>query len=455
VAETDEDDQEIAAAERLARERYELAVQQLREGHYRFSSRVRGQAGLVLEELIDPDGEAIASLADVEGDAGALALAMPLDLITFETWLFGQIGDAEALDLDIPTHRDLWFNFGAWIGETLRLRHGGHWLIAGDQPQSWRLGFSKILLEVVPHVFSEQLLRLGQGSVKKFLSEVERIRGLHAHQKQHDGGQEIDRFTPQHYVRLHTMPLGQWLVLDFRQLERLWNQAPARELIAEIAKSASRLGPANQGVVERVVDALTKANQEQPVAGQTNDRGLFEAVAQIVSLRHATAPIAMDILERFVIPAIHIGVPDAFPPIDDDEIAALRKGIELFALFVDMVPHKHPADDAGFLRAFPVSDLASPYKDRTNLEISKGDWVIVNPRNLAMMLSDLDPKRLLERYDDFVKYLHEDARTPRRRDDGRMLAEAVVRSIVDLRTSVATAIQNQCALVFRMLPPSA
>src|SRR5262245_2085781 len=105
-----------AAAERAARERYEEAVKQIRVGTYRFSSKVRGQAGMILEELIDPEGEAIQTLADVEGDVGALALAMPLDLITFETWLLGQIGDEDELDLDLPGHRELWFNFGAWIG---------------------------------------------------------------------------------------------------------------------------------------------------------------------------------------------------------------------------------------------------------------------------------------------------------------------------------------------------
>ena len=76
-----------AAAERAARERYEVAVAQIREGTYRFSSKVRGQASLILDELIDPEGEAVSTLADVEGDAGALALAMPLDLITCSAML--------------------------------------------------------------------------------------------------------------------------------------------------------------------------------------------------------------------------------------------------------------------------------------------------------------------------------------------------------------------------------
>ena len=442
-----------AAAERQARERYEAAVTTIRDGSYRFSSKVRGQAGMILDELIDPEGEAVGTLADVEGDAGALALAMPLDLITFETWLLGQIGDEDELDLDLPSHRELWFNFGAWIGEALRLRHGGHWLTLGEEPKSWRLGFSKILLEVVPHQFAEQLLRLGSGVAKKLVSEIERLRVLHQEQLDKDEGVEIDRFTPQHYFRMHTMPLGQWMVIDFQLMDRLWNRAAARDLVKEIRKSGKRLGEANAAVIEKVVEAIGKANQEQPIGLQTGDRGLFEAVAQIIGLRRTSAPIAIDILEKFVMPAMHIGIPDQFPPLDDDDLASLRRGIELFALFVEVIPHKYPADDGGFLGGIPNEDMSTPYRDRSNLEVGRGDWVIVNPRRFKSMLLEFDSKRLLDKYDEFIRFLHANPKAPRRRDDGRLLAETTARALGDFRSCVVAASKDDLTLVFRLLPP--
>ena len=121
-----ESQQQLAAAEQQAKERFERATKELREGAYRFSSRARGQSELIIEELIDPEGETVASIAEVEGDQGAVALAQSLELITFDTWLFGQIGDKEELDLKAEEHWDVWFSFGAWIGETIRRRHGGH-----------------------------------------------------------------------------------------------------------------------------------------------------------------------------------------------------------------------------------------------------------------------------------------------------------------------------------------
>lgn len=441
---------QLAAAEQQAKERFEKAMNELREGAYRFSSRARGQSQLIIEELIDPDGETVSHLAE-EGDA--VALAQSLELITFDTWLFGQIGDKDALDLKAEEHWEVWFSYGAWIGETMRRRHGGHWLLMGDDPHTWRIGFSKIFLEIAPFTFAEQLLRMGSGATRKMVTEIERIRQVHEEQRERDKGQSLDRFLAQHYIRLHTVPLGQWMAMDFARLAKLWNEEPVAKLIDELKDKGPRLGPQNVQIVEQVVDALAKAKQDVPVAKQTGDRGLFEAIAQIVALRRATAPIAIDILERVVMPAMHVGMPEKFPPLDDDDLANLRKGIELFAFFVDVVPHKFQADDEGFLGSIPQEHLTTPYGDRNVLEIGKGDWVVINPAHFMPMLDSFDAQKLLDKYDEFVKYLASVPDAPRRRDDGRMLAETAVRALADLKQCIATAAQNHDALLFRLLPP--
>ena len=445
--------QQLAAAEAQAKERFEKAMTALREAAYRFSSRARGQSELIIEELIDPEGDTVPHLAEVEGDVGAQALAQSLELITFDTWLFGQIGDKDALDLKAEDHWEVWFTFGAWIGETMRRRHGGHWLLLGDDPHTWRIGFSKIFLEIAPFVFAEMLLRTGSGATKKMVTEIERIRQLHVEQEEKDNGKSLDRFLAQHYIRLHTVPLGQWMSMDFANLAKLWNEAPVEKLVAELKEKGPRLGPQNAQIVEQVVAALARAKQDQPIAKQTNDRGLFEAIAQIVGLRRATGPVAIDILERVVMPALHVGVPDKFPPLDDDDLSNLRKGIEMFAFFVEVIPHKFQADDEGFLGTIPHEQLTTPYADRNVLEIGKGDWVVVNPVHFLPMLQEFDPQKLLDKYDEFVKYVGSLPDAPRRRDDGRMLAETAVRALADLKATVAVAAQNQDALLFRLLPP--
>jgi hypothetical protein len=452
-AKPSESAKQLAAEEEKSKARFEKAMTELREGAYRFSSRARGQSELIIEELIDPEGDTVQSLAEVEGEPGAVSLAQSLELITFDTWLFGQIGDKDALDLKAEDHWEVWFTFGAWIGETLRRRHGGHWLLLGDDPHTWRIGFSKIFVEIAPFVFAERLMRMGSGATRTMVTEIERIRVQHEEQKERDKGNSLDRYLAQHYIRLHTVPVGQWMSMDFAAFAKLWNESPVEKLIAEVKEKGPRLGAQNAQMIEQIVTALGRAKQDQPVAKQTGDRGLFEAIAQIVSLRRATQPIAIDLLERVVMPALHVGVPEKFPPLDEDDLANLRKGVELFAFFVEVNPHKFQADDEGFLGTIPHDALGTPYADKNQLEIGKGDWVIINPSHFVPMLQAFDPQKLLDKYDEFVKYIASIPEAPRRRDDGRSLAELAVRALTDLKACVATASQNKDALLFRLLPP--
>ena len=161
----------------------------------------------------------------------------------------------------------------------------------------------------------------------------------------------------------------------------------------------------------------------------------------------------MDILESLVMPTIHIGLPEEFPDLDEEDISRLHKGIEFFALFVDIVPHKYEAWDDGFLGSIPNEDLATPYRDKTKLEVGKGDWVIINPKRLADMMSDFSAEKLLERYDGFIKHVSDDENAPRRRDDGRMLAETVARSLEDVKGCVDLSATEGHVLMFRLLPP--
>ena len=448
-----ESSKQLAAAEEEARARFEKAMNELRDGAYRFSSRARGQSELIVEELIDPEGETVESIAEVEGDTGAVSLAQSLELITFDTWLFGQIGDKDELDLKSEDHWEIWFTFGAWIGETIRRRHGGHWLLMGDDPHTWRVGFSKVFLEIAPFVFAEQLLRMGSGATRKMVTEIERIRTVHEEQRVRDNDKSLDRFLAQHYIRLHTVPMGQWMSMDFARLAKLWNEEPVAKLVDALREAGPRLGPQNGQVIEQVVAAILRAKQDQPIAKQTNDRGLFEAIAQIIALRRATAPVAIDILERVVMPAMHVGLPEKFPPLYEDDLGNLRKGIELFAFFVEVNPHKYQADDEGFLGTIPHDQLTTPYADRNVLEIGKGDWVVVNPAHFLPMLQEYDAQKLLDKYDEFVKYIRAIPDAPNRRDDGRMLAETAIRALADLKQCVAIAAQNNDALLFRLLPP--
>jgi hypothetical protein len=434
------------------REKIEEAVAKLGAASRSFSARAASQAGVDVKELLDPNGEAAASLVDVEMSPGAASLALPIDLITFESWVLGHLGDRDELELDVNTHREVWFGLGAWLGETLRTRHGGFWLIPSDDPTTWRVGFSKILLEIAPHAFAEKLLRAGQGLGKRVVSEVERIREMHEEQAGADGGKPRDRYNPQHYARLHSVPLAQWLVLDMGRLGHAWGRMPAKELVAAIADAAKRMPPQNAAVVEKILEALGELEEDKPAAEQEPERGLFEAVAQVTAMKRGTAPIAVDVMEKYVLPALYIGIPEKFPPLGGDDVGAIGRGVDLFSVYVEVCPYAHPAADGGLLGFFASDDLGTPYPDRQNLDVSKGDWVIVNPARLRPLLERFDPKRMLSTFDRFVEYVSKLESTPRVREVGRDVAETASRVLADMK-SLFGVLDKQSALVFRLLPP--
>jgi hypothetical protein len=419
-----------------------------------FADKLRGQAGIDVRDLLDPEGDAVGSLVDLEGSAGAAALALPIDLITFETWVLGHVGDRDELDLDVGSHRDLWFSFGAWIGDALRHRHGGFWLFPGEDPHAWHFGFSKILLEIAPHAFAEKLLRAGSGLGRRLLAEIERIREQHVTEAEADGGKPKDRYAPQHYARLHTVPLAQWLVVDSPRAVSLWTKQSARELRAAVTADAKKLPPQNAAIIAKIDETLSKLDPDKPAADQNQERGLYEAIAQIVGLRRATAPVAIDILEKVVLPALHMGIPTAFPPLGPDDIENIKKGNDLFAIMVDVVPYAHQAQEGGFLGTFTTEDMSTPYPDRRDLELGRGDWVAVNAARLRPMLERFDPNKLLLSFEKFVEYASRQPGVPRLAEASRALAETSARAILDIKGAVQAATEGK-VLLFRLLPPPA
>jgi hypothetical protein len=435
------------------RQKIEATIARMGEAARRFVTGLRSEAGIEAKDLVDPEGESVGSLVDVEGSAGAASLAMPIDLITFETWLLGQIGDRDELDLDVGRHHELWLGLGAWVAELLRERHGAFWLIGGEDVRVWRMGFPKVLLEIQPHVFAERLLRSGQGLAKRLVAEIEKIREQHAEADRAEGGTAKDKYGPPHYARLHSVPLAQWLVLDMAGLQQVWGKQPASELGGVIREGAKRLPPQNQPVVEAVLQAIAKLDQAKPAYEQVKDRHLFEAVAQIVALRRATNPVAIDILEKLVMPALHMGVPKDFPPLDEDDLDSVKKGNDLFAVMVEVVPFQHRAEEGGFLNSFAQTDLGTPYPDRNDLQIGRGDWVMVNSGRLRPMTDAIEPQALVDAFDRFVGYVQQQPDVPSLRQVNRGLAEQAARTLGELKQAVNAAAQPGGALVFRLLPP--
>ncbi len=114
----------------------------------------------------------------------------------------------------------------------------------------------------------------------------------------------------------------------------------------------------------------------------------------------------------------------------------------------------HRAADGGFLNALAAEDLGTPYPDRRNLEVGKGDWLAVNPRRLAELFAGFDPKRIRPTFEKFVEYVARHPDAPRVRATGLDLADTAAGALSELKACVQ-ALGQGSGLVFRLLPPPA
>lgn len=247
-----------------------------------------------------------------------------------------------------------------------------------------------------------------------------------------------------HEVRLG-QPVGQWMSLDLDRVTKLWKADPAAMVSAVVKEKGTRLGADQTSVVERVVSTIAHARQDETLGTQTSDRGLFEAVAQIVGLRRATSPVAIDLLERIVMPALQI---DATATVDSPSsgVSGRESGVDLFERFVARASKRTVQKGRGLLAAIPDAELSTPYPDDKAIEVGDGDWVNVALAPLAARIENYDERKLVVQYDRFVARSNS-------RDDDRLLVETATRALAELRVCVTTAVQHREALVFRVLPP--
>ena len=256
---------------------------ELREGAYRFSSRARGQSELIIEELIDPEGETVESLAEVEGDAGrararAVARADHVRHVAVRPdrrqgrarpqgrGALGGLVHVRRVDRrdDAPPPRRPLAADG---------RRSAHVAASGSRRSSSRSRRSCSPSSCCAWARA----RRARWSPRSSASAAPRRAEASA-----TTGKSLDRFLAQHYIRLHTVPLGQWMSMDFANLAKLWNEAPVEKLIAELKEKGPRLGPQNAQIVEQVVAALSRAKQDRadreaderprPVRGDRADR---------------------------------------------------------------------------------------------------------------------------------------------------------------------------------------
>ncbi len=125
----------------------------------------------------------------------------------FDHWLAVLVGSQE-------THvRGMIRGLGSWIGERLIEELAGEWVVMEEDLCASRVGFSDIFLEVAPFSLASALVRTIHTAGETLRSQLGAIREKHVGMARVRAESNLS-FSARHYVRLHTMPLVQWMALD-------------------------------------------------------------------------------------------------------------------------------------------------------------------------------------------------------------------------------------------------
>jgi hypothetical protein len=110
---------------------------------------------------------------------------------------------------------------------------------------------------------------------------------------------------------------------------------------------------------DQIVGSLRELQGSRTVASQAADApSLVELLVVLEAATETTRFAPAELWQHVLLPLLHIGAAESFPPLDDDDKAALRDGADPLILYVDTLPFKTPAaDEDGVLGVFPSDQL--------------------------------------------------------------------------------------------------
>ncbi|HVX95142.1 MAG TPA: hypothetical protein VHK47_09550 [Polyangia bacterium] len=264
---------------------------------------------------------------------------------------------------DQPEHTPVAFLLAAAFGERVCRDLGGFWFPNRSTPDGAAIGFPEVMLmfsplDVVLQALSRARLTLLDDVAKDLAGTLSRARAEAA-----AGGGAPPRIGPDDYRRLFDPGFVQLVCIDRAKVRSALGRTPA-EAAREVEDALSRVPasvPANvrSSMRDQIAGALRQLPGDGPVASRAGAAlPLVELLGLLEGAVETTRFAPAELWQHVLIPLLHIGAAETFPPLDADEREALREGTDPLVMYVDTVPFSTPAEDEdGLLGVFPPDSL--------------------------------------------------------------------------------------------------
>ncbi|HEY1087063.1 MAG TPA: hypothetical protein VGE37_05185 [Archangium sp.] len=337
-------------------------------------------------------------------------------------------------------HQVVALGLAAALGERLHAEAQAFWFPYRETPEGAALGFPEAMIMLAP--FGAVVDALGSGKLDRLDEITKTVRNSLAQQKfGAAGAAQPMRLSPEDYMRLFDPGFVQLVAVDGTKLKQAWDLAPEKLSIdlRDAINRAGKLPPdVKKQLEQQLIGAISRLEGGKPILTQAGRAPrVVETVGLLMSATSNTGPAAEEFWQEVVMPLLFVGAPATFPPLDDEELAAAKQGIDPLFLFLDVVPHTFKAAEDGLLGVFTDLQVPAPeFRGSQQVRLIK-----VGTDGLKEALAAFDADKTRDAIKRFGEHLKAHGGTPgaeaRGAQEARTMLDAAVTLLTDLKQAVA------------------
>lgn len=257
-------------------------------------------------------------------------------------------------DVRRPNHQAIALGVSAVFGKRLVAEHGAFYARNRESPDGMVLGFPDEIIMLSP--FGAVVEALSRSNLAR-LDEVDKeVRAALGRARLAVSARTPRHLTPEDYEHLFDPGLVQLVVLDQARLKELW-ELPAASFARNVREALDRStqipSELRKALQSQIVGAVEGLEPNKTMIDQIGRAGrLIELAPHLAATVEATRAAPEEFWAAVVFPLLFIGAPETFPPLDEEDRAAIREGVDPLYLYLDVVPYQFPAPDEGVLGAF-------------------------------------------------------------------------------------------------------
>ncbi|HYX90956.1 MAG TPA: hypothetical protein VE782_05305 [Myxococcaceae bacterium] len=328
-------------------------------------------------------------------------------------------------DVRRPEHQAVSLGVGAVFGKRLVAEHGAFYAQNRESPDGFVLGFPEAIIMLSP--FGAALEALSRSDLPRLEETTKEIRAALGRARLGVSAGAPLRLAAQDYERLFDPALVQLVVLDQTRLKELW-ETPAGTLSRNVREALDRStqlpAEVKKPLESQLLGAFGALDPKKTLVEQMAQAGrLSELAAHLAATVEATRPAPEEFWASIVFPFMLIGAPQTFPPLDEDDRAALKEGVDPLFLYLDVVPYQFPAPDEGVLGVFGADAISAVHPAMAGLAPLR--LVGLNLEAIGPALQAFDPGKSRAAFDRFAASLREQTgQAVETREAQRVLDEA-------------------------------